>query len=1088
MTTVAMTRTTRCRVALLVLLLLGQDAGAARRFTELGAGRGLDANVAVSMLVDRDGLLWVGSREGLFRYDGYQATAFLPDADRSGSVSDLDIRALYEARDGALWVSTNTGGLNRRDPRTGEFTQFHHDSADPRSLSDASVYGVAEDAAGRIWVGTQRGLNRLEADGRSFTRFFHADGDAASLAHDWVYAVHRGLSGHLWIGTVGGGIDRPAASGEGFEHFPLAELIDGARGLNDVFGIHETADGRVWAGTREGLVVLDPTRRTAERFDLAGDAGAQPLITTMHADRYGRLWIGTLAHGVLVVDLATRDWQRAHPGSIGAPGNLPAQPQLSIATTDHMLFVGTWGSGVFRAPLEEPEFRLLAPSPDGGGLRDKNVTAVMGRVAAGQPWVGSFGGGPQRVDVVAGTVVPTGGPPTDLILKSGVLSFAVTQDGSHFAGSTEGLYRFADDGSNLGLEAHDAARADSIGPGYVGALLSAGEDGLWVGVGGSGLFLRDARTGRYRGFRHDAAVSDSLTGDYITALSPAKGGYLWVGTRSNGLNRCRIEPWSCERFDGRSASEPNLRHFHVTALRRDRDGGLWVATDGGGLHRAHVDAQGRVTHFERWGIDRGLLTDGIMGIEEDDDGSLWLSTRHGLSRLDPATGRVVNHVAQSGLPVSHFNTGASSADTGFVHFGSVEGLVSIPKGTPLRVRAPAPVRVTSIERLAGGAGQLLAPATLLDGFEKQADEVLALEFAVLDFAETRHEYAYRLRPEDGWTALGRRRQMTFVGLDPGHYRFEVRGRDAFGAWSTSPPLDFHVVPPFWMTLWFRGLALAFVAALALGLHLARLRSLRRRNAVLERLEGQREQALARAQRSQVELKEAYAGLRQLTGRLESAKEDERSRISRELHDEFGQTLTAAKINLQLLRSTAADPAVARRLEDSVTMMDAMIRQARDIARGLRPPLLDEAGLVPALDHHLKSLAERSGIRIELDATPGVAVAPRGLNTTVFRVVQEAVSNALRHAGAALIRVTLRDEPDALRLVIEDDGVGFDPEAVSQRVKRGEHLGLLGMSERVRNAGGTIDLDSRPGAGSRIEVRVPLAKPGSGAASSSGPIQ
>jgi signal transduction histidine kinase/ligand-binding sensor domain-containing protein len=1087
MTTLPMKRTTRCWVALLALLLLGQDASAARRFTELGAGRGLDANVAVSMLVDRDGLLWVGSREGLFRYDGYQATAFLPDADRPGSVSDLDVRALYEARNGALWVSTNTGGLNRRDPRTGEFTQFHHDSADPRSLSDASVYGVAEDADGRIWVGTQHGLNRLEADGRSFTRFFHADGDAASLAHDWVYVVHRGVSGRLWIGTVGGGIDRPAASGEGFEHFPLAELIDGERGLNDVFGIHEAADGRVWAGTRAGLVVLDPAHRTAERVDLAGDAGTQPLITTMHADRYGRLWIGTLAHGVLIVDPATREWQRAHPGSIGAPGNLPAQPQLSIATTDHMLFVGTWGSGVFRAPLEEPEFRLLAPSPDGGGLRDKNVTAVMGRVAAGQPWVGSFGGGPQRVDVVAGTVVPTGGPSTDSILTSGVLSFAVTQDGSHFAGSTAGLYRFADDGSNLGLEAHDAARAGGIGPGYVGALLSAGEDGLWVGVGGSGLFLRDASTGRYRGYRHDAAVPDSLTGDYITALSPATGGYLWVGTRSNGLNRCRIEPWSCERFDGRSASEPNLRHFHVTALRRDRDGGLWVATDGGGLHRAHVDAQGRVTHFERWGVDRGLLTDGIMGIEEDDDGSLWLSTRHGLSRLDPATGRVVNHVAQSGLPVSHFNTGASSADTGFVHFGSVEGLVSIPKGTPLRVRAPAPVRITSIERLAGGAGQHLAPATLLDGFEKQADDVLALEFAVLDFAETPHEYAYRLRPQDGWTSLGRRRQMTFVGLEPGQYRFEVRGRDAFGAWSASPPLDFRVVPPFWTTLWFRGLALAIVAALALGLHLARLRSLRRRNAVLERLEEQREQALARAQRSQVELEEAYAGLRQLTGRLESAKEDERSRISRELHDEFGQTLTAAKINLQLLRSTAADPAVARRLEDSVTMMDAMIRQARDIARGLRPPLLDEAGLVPALDHHLKSLAERSGIRIELDAAPGVATAPRGLNTTVFRVVQEAVSNALRHAGAALIRVTLRDEPGALRLVIEDDGVGFDPEAVSQRVKRGEHLGLLGMTERVRNAGGTIDLDSRPGAGSRIEVRVPLAKPSLDAATSSGQV-
>jgi signal transduction histidine kinase len=494
-----------------------------------------------------------------------------------------------------------------------------------------------------------------------------------------------------------------------------------------------------------------------------------------------------------------------------------------------------------------------------------------------------------------------------------------------------------------------------------------------------------------------------------------------------------------------------------------------------------LDAAGRVTGFERWDVERGLLHDGIMAVEDDDDGSLWLSTRHGLSRLDPATGRVVNHVLHSGLPVSHFNTGASSADTGFVHFGSVEGLVSIPKGTPLRIRPASPVRITGIERLAGGASRALSPGELLSGFEKNIDDGLALEFAVLDFAETPHDYAYRLNPQDDWTPLGRRRQVTFFGLAPGHYRFEVRGRDVFGQWNASPPLEFEVVPPFWMTLWFRGLALTAAAMLILGLHFVRLRSLRNRNAVLEQLEGQREQALARARRSQAELEEAYAGLRQLTGRLESAKEDERSRISRELHDEFGQTLTAAKINLQMLRSTASDSTVARRLEDSVAMVDSMIRQARDIARGLRPPLLDEAGLVPALEHHLKSLAERSGLGIDLDAAPEVARVPPGLNTTVFRVVQEAVSNALRHARATLIRVTLRAESDALRVVVEDDGVGFDPEAVGQRVKRGEHLGLLGMTERVRNAGGTIELDSRPGAGSRLKVTIPFARQRAGAA-------
>jgi signal transduction histidine kinase len=375
-----------------------------------------------------------------------------------------------------------------------------------------------------------------------------------------------------------------------------------------------------------------------------------------------------------------------------------------------------------------------------------------------------------------------------------------------------------------------------------------------------------------------------------------------------------------------------------------------------------------------------------------------------------------------------------------------------------------------------GRATPLAPGEIGQRLEIDLDEVLATEFAVLDFTETAHEYAYRLQATDGWTPLAHRRQLTFVGLAPGRYSLEVRGRDAFGQWSASPPLDFEVVPPLWMTPWFRGLALAAVVLLALGVHLVRLRSLRARNAVLERLQSQREQALADARRSQAELEGAYAGLRQLTKRLESAKEEECSRISRELHDEFGQTLTAAKLNLQMLRSTMADAGAVRRLEDAVSMVDGMIRQARDIARGLRPPLLDEAGLVPALDHFLKSLAARSGMRIEFDVAPGVTRTPPGLSTTVFRLVQEAVGNALRHARAGVVRVTLRDEPDALQLVVEDDGVGFDPAAVARSAQRGEHLGLLGMTERVRSAGGTIELDARPGAGSRIAVRIPHERP------------
>jgi signal transduction histidine kinase/ligand-binding sensor domain-containing protein len=1042
----------RCVLSLLALLMTatGIAADGERRFTELGVGRGLDARVAVTLLVDRNGLLWVGSREGLFRYDGYQASAFLPDPERPGQISDIDIRALYEAGDGALWISTNTGGLSRRDPQTGAFTQFHHDSADVRSLSDESAYGIAEDAEGRLWVGTQRGLNRLDRDGRRFERHFHEPGRADSLASDWVYALHRGPTGTLWVGTVGGGLDRWAGATGRFEHFVLTSLAGGPRGLDDVFAVHETSDGRVWAGTRAGLVVLDPGARTAERLDLTGVADGQPLVTTMRVDHTGRLWVGTLGHGVFAIDTATRKWEHISLGPSRAEQGTAPRPIISIATTEHLLLVGTWGQGVFRAPLDEPPFRLLTAGTAPTGLRHENVTAVLASDEPGRPWVGSFGGGPQRVDVEAGTVDPGGGDASEPIRASGVVSLAVTRGGDRFAGTTEGLYRYAADGSALGLDAHVQGDEGSIGAGYVSALLPAAGDDLWAGVGGSGLFRRDAATGRFEAFRHDPATPSSLSGDYVTALFAEADGRLWVGTRSNGLNRCGVAPFACERFDGHEPGTPSLGHHHVTALRPDGSGGLWIATSGGGLRRAQLGEGGRVLGFDRWGTDQGLLSDGVMSVESDADGSLWVATRQGLSRLDPASRRVVNHVPQSGLPVSHFNTGASAADDRYLYFGSVAGLVSVPKGLPLRLRPPSPVRITGVERLVDGSATPLAPGEIEKPLEIGIDDVLAAEFAVLDFTETAHEYAYRLQGADAWTPLAHRRQLTFVGLAPGRYSLEVRGRDAFGQWSASPPLDFEVVPPFWMTTWFRSLALAAAVLLALAVHVMRLRSLRERNAML----------------------------RQLTERLESAKEDERSRISRELHDELGQTLTAAKLNLQMARPAVADAGGAGRLEDSITMMDGMIRQVRDIARGLRPPLLDEAGLVPAIDHFLKSLAVRSGTRIEFDVAPGVTRAPPGLNTTVFRVVQEAVGNALRHARSTVVRVTLRDEDDALRLVVEDDGIGFDPAAVGRSARRGANLGLLGMTERVRNAGGTIELESRPGAGSRIIARIPFQRPGS----------
>lgn len=793
------------------------------------------------MEVDRQGFLWVGSREGLFRYDGYSTQAFLPQANDPDAISDIDIRYVYEAGNGDIWIGTNTGGLNRYDPTTGKFNSYRHDSTDPASILDDSVYGIAEGPGGGLWVATQQGLSRLDRETGQFEHFKHDPADTGSLSHNWGYNLHLGKSGTLWISTIGGGLNRWNPETRNFSHYDLAALTDGSPKRNDVFPLYEGSDGRVWAGTREGMVVIDPATASAEYFSIGEQSGELPIITAIAADEQGRLWLGTMVRGVLVVDPVSGEWMPSNPNPLGAVGYLPAQPQMSLVIGGDQVFAGTWGSGVYRAPLNESVFGLLSRESTGESLRNGTISAVLATNENGRPWVGSFGGGPQRVDITTHKAVSSGDT-TDQVSSSGVLDMARDSGGRLFAATNNGLFVVNENGSSSVLDEHDRQNPDGIGEGYVYALLSTADNNMWVGLAGSGLHLRDGTSGEYTVFPHDADVPDSLSGDFITALIDGRPGYIWVGTRSNGLNLCRIESWSCERFSGRSGGAFSLSHYHVTSMYRDRRGRLWVGTDGGGLNQVLQDEAGRVTGFEHWGSDEGLLNNGIMAIEEDVDESLWLSTRHGLSRVNTMTGLVVNFVSDSGLPVSHYNTNASAADAEYIYFGSVDGLLSFKKGSLLEARQPASVKITRMQRAARGEqSEIMLPGG--EGVEAPYGDVITLEFAVLDFSESAHEYAYRLHPDDPWTGLGTQRQVIFHGLKPGQYRFQARGRDTYGLWGQSAAMLITVVPPFWMTAWFRFLVAVAIVLLGITLHLSRSARVQRRASEIQRLGERREQAL-----------------------------------------------------------------------------------------------------------------------------------------------------------------------------------------------------------------------------------------------------
>lgn len=950
------------------------------------SNRGLPVTAVEVLSRTADGYLWIGTEEGLVRFDGVRFTVF--DQYNTPGLANHNVRALYPRRQGGLWVGT-WRGLFRFE--RGRATAVPVIPEDPKVVMEA----LYEAPDGTLWVGTQGyGAVRLDPSGRRPAVRY---GTREGLPHDVVWSLAGDRDGSLWIGTHTGLARLRQGKVETFED----QLVQCSVG-----GFFPGPDGSWWIATGAGLAHY---RNGRFRLYTQADGLLGAAVDAIWVEPRGTVWIGTRS------GLSRFEPDRPGPAALShfrvEDGLADRIVRALWMDPEGSLWIGTRGGGLER--LRDGKFTLYG-KPE--GLAD-SVVNTMVQDREGAVWFGTRRGLTRRGP--DGTMTSWGE-------KQGLVSDFVTtlllaRDGTLWVGTAAGMSRSVR-GPGGDIERFEIFRKED--PWLYTFISSLHEDaagGIWI----SSSYLGLARwaDGRLRTF----TAEDGLAPAPIAVILGSRDGGLWLGAEG-GLLRYRDGVFTRVALADGKAEE-------VYSLYEEADGTLWIGTFGSGLQRLRGNRVQAVT------AQQGLYDNVILQILEDGQGSFWLASNRGIARVSKAEIGEVLAGRRPKVACTVFDTAdglrsrsAMAGDfpnalrdrDGHLWFATDGGAVEVdPRRLPANRLAP-PVE---IEGLAVD-GRPAATSTLPPGSNR-----LELAYTALTFlAPERVRFKVRLAGFDRtWVEMGNRRTASYTNLPPGPYTFEVLAANADGVWSRRPAkLSFSLAPRFYQTAWFQILVVAFVLLAGWLLYRVRTRALAARY-------------------------QAVVG--------------ERTRIARELHDTLAQGLAGVALQLEAAASEGAPPPVRSGLERARSLVRETLAAARRSVWNLRAAELEDRDLREALDELARTLTSGQGPKIAVRCSGVARPLPERVEENLFRISQEAITNALKHARAESIRVELAFEERQVRLSVEDDGTGF----ASRRNDPGEpHFGLMVMKERAEALAGRLAVLTRDGQGTAVTVEVPLA--------------
>ncbi len=1029
------------------------------KFENISVEEGLSQSAVLCISQDYLGFMWFGTQDGLNRYDGNKFTVYRNDPADKNSICYNHIRCIYEDKNLNLWVGTDKG-LSRYNRENDTFKNYRSNPHDEKSLSNDQIRSICEDELGNLWIGTyEGGLDKYSAEENNFVNYRNDKNDPSSLSDNRINVIYPGAGNKLWIGTNGGGLNLFDTENKIFHRIILTEKFPENRPKDKINAICTDLKGNLYIGSNFGLFVRKESESDFTHFfrDNHDPASiSDNLISCILEDSSGNIWVGTREYGLNLFNPGKNEFTHYKNEKNNSSSISYDSIYSLIEDRSGIIWVGTFGNGLDKFNIHKKRIRHYFCEEGNQNSLSSNIIYNLCEDKDGIIWIGTRDNGFNRFDRKKNEftryIYDADNP--DSISDVTVNFILEGEDDNLWLSTNNGLNKFNRDTKKIKHFFNNSSDKKAIGLNTIFSMAKGTEGIIWLCTIGGGLIKFDTLKENFIAYRKDPENVFSIGSDRIRSIFIENEDTIWLGTMNEGLDRFDVREGKFYHYRNNPEDPSSISGDDILPVQMDSAGNIWVGTIGNGLNKLDKDRKS----FQRYNVKDGLPNDTVIGILEDDSRYLWISTNYGLSRFDPVTETFKNYDARDGFQSNEYNQWSYlKLKSGELAFGGVNGFNIFSPGDITDNSFIPPVLITSFQIfnrpvLVSENGSVLKKSVTLENeiTLSYKDSVFSFEFASLDFnIPTKNQYAYKMEGFDkDWVYSGNRRFVTYTNLNHGEYLFRVKGSNNDGIWNEEGvTLKIKITPPFWKTLWFKGIGVLAIAGAAGSIYQNKL------------------QKIKKEKQAQTEF----------TKRLIDVQEKDRKRIANELHDSIGHELLITKNKLLLSINKPDDKEfIFNNIKEVSGIISDTINDIREISYTLHPYQIERLGLGKAI----KSIIDRAAKSTEIAFTSHIDNIDKLLNPEVeislFRIVQECITNIMKHSQAKEVILNVSKGPEEISIYISDNGIGFNPEQVAVNSAR-HGFGLKGIKERVKLFGGKFKVESSRDSGCIFNIIVPLRK-------------